>query len=203
MGEGHPPRPSVQYHELGMEAVAGTHRYASHPPIERPTTVTEPRRAREHRLPDADALALQTEYRRTGDSRLRDRLVIAYAGIVKHIVYRKLRELPAWCEVDDLLSCGLEALIAAVDRFDPQRGRPSSSTRGPASTAPCSTSCGARTGRRDRCAAGSATSRRRGSTSARSTAAPRPTTSWPMPWASTASTSTGSSRTSRHRTSPL
>jgi RNA polymerase sigma factor for flagellar operon FliA len=84
--------------------------------------VTEPRRASKHRLPDADALALQTEYRRTGDSRLRDRLVIAYAGIVKHIVYRKLRELPAWCEVDDLLSCGLEALIAAVDRFDPERG---------------------------------------------------------------------------------
>jgi RNA polymerase sigma factor FliA len=37
-------------------------------------------------------------------------------------VYRKVRELPAWCEVDDLLSCGLEALIASVDRFDPERG---------------------------------------------------------------------------------
>jgi RNA polymerase sigma factor for flagellar operon FliA len=73
-------------------------------------------------LPDADALALHSEYQRTGDAKLRDRLVIAYAGIVKHIVYRKIRELPAWCEVDDLLSCGLEALIAAVDRFDPQRG---------------------------------------------------------------------------------
>jgi RNA polymerase sigma factor for flagellar operon FliA len=65
---------------------------------------------------------LHTEYRETGDARLRDRLVIAYAGIVKHIVYRKVRELPAWCEVDDLLSCGIEALIAAVDRFDPERG---------------------------------------------------------------------------------
>jgi RNA polymerase sigma factor for flagellar operon FliA len=84
--------------------------------------MTETRRARGHRLPDADALALHTEYQRTGDARLRDRLVIAYAGIVKHIVYRKVRELPAWCEVDDLLSCGLEALIAAVDRFDPERG---------------------------------------------------------------------------------
>ena len=86
------------------------------------TRVTELRRASRRRLPDADALALHTEYRRTGDSRLRDRLVIAYAGVVKHIVYRKLRELPAWCEVDDLLSCGLEALIAAVDRFDPAHG---------------------------------------------------------------------------------
>jgi RNA polymerase sigma factor for flagellar operon FliA len=84
--------------------------------------VTQMRRARGHRLPDADALALHTEYQRTGDPKLRDRLVIAYAGVVKHIVYRKVRELPAWCEVDDLLSCGIEALIAAVDRFDPQRG---------------------------------------------------------------------------------
>jgi RNA polymerase sigma factor FliA len=84
--------------------------------------VTDTRRARGHRLPDADALALHTEYRRTADPRMRDRLVIAYAGIVKHIVYRKIRELPAWCEVDDLLSCGIEALIAAVDRFDPERG---------------------------------------------------------------------------------
>ena len=84
--------------------------------------MTEPRRASRRRTPDAAALALHTEYRRTADPRLRDRLVIGYAGIVKHIVYRKLRELPAWCEVDDLLSCGLEALIAAVDRFDPERG---------------------------------------------------------------------------------
>src|SRR5256714_4317506 len=84
--------------------------------------MTDTRRSSSGRLPDADALALHSEYRRNGDPRLRDRLVIAYAGIVKHIVYRKLRELPAWCEVDDLLSCGIEALIAAVDRFDPERG---------------------------------------------------------------------------------
>ena len=84
--------------------------------------MNELRRAGRRRTPDADALALHKEYQRTGDPRLRDRLVIEYAGIVKHIVYRKLRELPAWCEVDDLLSCGLEALIAAVDRFDSARG---------------------------------------------------------------------------------
>jgi RNA polymerase sigma factor for flagellar operon FliA len=80
------------------------------------------RTAERRRFSDAEALAIHTEYRRTGDPRLRDRLVLSYAGVVKHIVYRKLRELPAWCEVDDLLSCGLEALIAAIDRFDPERG---------------------------------------------------------------------------------
>jgi len=80
------------------------------------------RTAERRRFSDAEALAIHTEYRRTGDPRLRDRLVLSYAGVVKHIVYRKVRELPAWCEVDDLLSCGLEALIAAIDRFDPERG---------------------------------------------------------------------------------
>ena len=80
------------------------------------------RPAERRRFSDAEALAIHTEYRRTGDPRLRDRLVLSYAGVVKHIVYRKVRELPAWCEVDDLLSCGLEALIAAIDRFDPERG---------------------------------------------------------------------------------
>jgi RNA polymerase sigma factor for flagellar operon FliA len=85
--------------------------------------VTEKGRSSDRRrLSDANALAIQTEYRRTGDPRLRDRLVLAYSGVVKHIVYRKVRELPSWCEVDDLLSCGIEALIAAVDRFDPERG---------------------------------------------------------------------------------
>ncbi|HEX8646963.1 MAG TPA: FliA/WhiG family RNA polymerase sigma factor [Thermoleophilaceae bacterium] len=80
------------------------------------------RTADRRRFSDAEALAIHSEYRRTRDPRLRDRLVISYAGIVKHIVYRKVRELPSWCEADDLLSCGVEALIAAVDRFDPERG---------------------------------------------------------------------------------
>ena len=80
------------------------------------------RPADRRRFSDAEALKIHNEYKRSGDPRLRDRLVISYAGIVKHIVYRKVRELPSWCEVDDLLSCGIEALIAAIDRFDPSRG---------------------------------------------------------------------------------
>ena len=84
--------------------------------------MSEKRSERRRRLSDAEAHRIHTEYRETRDPRLRDRLVISYAGVVKHIVYRKVRELPSWCEVDDLLSCGLEALIAAVDRFDPDRG---------------------------------------------------------------------------------
>jgi RNA polymerase sigma factor for flagellar operon FliA len=48
--------------------------------------------------------------------------VLSYLPLVKHIVYKKLRELPAACEVDDLLSCGVEALMRSFDRYDPQKG---------------------------------------------------------------------------------
>ena len=41
---------------------------------------------------------------------------------MKFIVYRKVGELPASCEVDDLVSAGLEALIKSLDRYDPEKG---------------------------------------------------------------------------------
>jgi RNA polymerase sigma factor for flagellar operon FliA len=68
------------------------------------------------------ALELWRAYKRTGDARLRDRLVLTFAPMVKYIVYRKVRELPAQCEVDDFISCGLEALIRSIDRYDPEKG---------------------------------------------------------------------------------
>ena len=67
-------------------------------------------------------MALWRQYNRSGDERLRDRLVLTYAPLVKFIVYRKIGELPASCDVDDLVSAGLEALIKAIDRYDPVKG---------------------------------------------------------------------------------
>jgi RNA polymerase sigma factor for flagellar operon FliA len=52
----------------------------------------------------------------------RDRLVLSLAPMVKAIATRKIRELPAHCELSDLVSSGLIALMAAIDRFDPTRG---------------------------------------------------------------------------------
>ena len=69
-----------------------------------------------------DAMALWREYNHSRDERLRDRLVLTYAPLVKFIVYRKIGELPASCEIDDLVSAGLEALIKAIDRYDPEKG---------------------------------------------------------------------------------
>src|SRR5437763_13396551 len=47
---------------------------------------------------------------------------MTYAPLVKYIVFKKIRELPARCEVEDFISCGLEALIASIDRYDPEKG---------------------------------------------------------------------------------
>ena len=77
---------------------------------------------RSGRLSPEAALALWREYRTTGDGRVRDRLIMTYAPLVKYIVFKKIRELPARCEVEDFISCGLEALINSIDRYDPEKG---------------------------------------------------------------------------------
>jgi RNA polymerase sigma factor for flagellar operon FliA len=74
------------------------------------------------RASSEETLALWTEYRRTNDRALRDRLVLTFAPLVKYIVYKKVREMPSRCEVEDFISCGLEALIHSIERYDPTKG---------------------------------------------------------------------------------
>src|SRR5437660_2874312 len=74
------------------------------------------------RVPHAETLALWKRYRETNDPALRNRIVLTFAPLVKYIVYNKIRELPARCEVDDFISCGLEALINSIERYDPSKG---------------------------------------------------------------------------------
>src|SRR5256885_15363549 len=74
------------------------------------------------RLTAEEGLVLWRQYRRSGDPHLRDRLILTYAPLVKHLAYKRIRELPAELEVEDLISAGLEALIASIDRFDPDKG---------------------------------------------------------------------------------
>jgi RNA polymerase sigma factor for flagellar operon FliA len=74
------------------------------------------------RISAEEVLALWTEYRKTNDRRVRDRLVLTFAPMVKYIVYKKIREIPARCDVEDFISCGLEALIRSIDRYDPEKG---------------------------------------------------------------------------------
>ena len=71
----------------------------------------------------ADAeVALWRAWRVDRDIAARDRLVLSYAPLVKYLASRKIRDLPAHCELDDLVSCGVVALIQAVERYDPTRG---------------------------------------------------------------------------------
>ena len=85
------------------------------------TLATAPRRAA-RRMSSEDTLALWREYRRTNERALRDRLVLTFAPLVKYIVYKKLREMPARCEAEDFIACGLEALIHSIERYDPEKG---------------------------------------------------------------------------------
>jgi RNA polymerase sigma factor for flagellar operon FliA len=66
-------------------------------------------------------LALWHAYRASGDPELRNRLVLTLAPLVKYIVGRKVRELPPQCDCADFISCGIEALMGAIERFDPAR----------------------------------------------------------------------------------
>ena len=74
------------------------------------------------RISHEETLALWKQYKASGDQQIRNRLVLTFSPLVKYIVYNKIRELPARCEVDDFISCGLEALIASIDRYDPEKG---------------------------------------------------------------------------------
>jgi RNA polymerase sigma factor for flagellar operon FliA len=74
------------------------------------------------RVDASELLVLWKRYQRTKEQRLRDRLVLSLAPMVKFIVYRKVRELPAHAEAEDYISVGLEALIMSIDRYDPEKG---------------------------------------------------------------------------------
>ncbi|HYF26361.1 MAG TPA: FliA/WhiG family RNA polymerase sigma factor [Baekduia sp.] len=85
-------------------------------------TAPSPSSRKPRRLSPEDTLALWSAYKETHDRALRDRLVLTFAPLVKYIVYKKVREMPARCEVEDFISCGLEALIQSIDRYDPEKG---------------------------------------------------------------------------------
>ena len=85
-------------------------------------TLTEVSPAGATRLTPAQAEALWRAWTTNKDSAARDRLILSYAPMVRYLASKKVRELPAHFELDDLVSCGLLALVNAVDRFDPVKG---------------------------------------------------------------------------------
>jgi RNA polymerase sigma factor for flagellar operon FliA len=68
-----------------------------------------------------DMIQLWREYRRSGDQGIRDRLILTYAPLVKYVAGRLGSGLPAHVDEGDLVSYGLLGLIAAIERYDPDR----------------------------------------------------------------------------------
>ena len=64
---------------------------------------------------------LWRRYKDDGDPRARERLVLAYAPLVKYVAGRMSSGLPAHVEEADLISYGLLGLISAIERFEPER----------------------------------------------------------------------------------
>jgi RNA polymerase sigma factor for flagellar operon FliA len=60
-------------------------------------------------------------YKDGGDQSARDRLILAYAPLVKYVAGRMSNGLPSHIEEADLISYGLLGLIGALERFDPER----------------------------------------------------------------------------------
>ena len=69
----------------------------------------------------ADSVDIWSECKRTGDKRLRDRLILTYAPLVKFVAGRLGSGLPAHVDENDLVSYGLLGLIGAIERYDPER----------------------------------------------------------------------------------
>jgi RNA polymerase sigma factor FliA len=74
------------------------------------------------KLTPTELTAVWARYKATHSCQDRNRLVLALSPAVRQIVHKRCRHLPAHCDSEDYLSCGLEALIRAIDRFDPARG---------------------------------------------------------------------------------
>jgi RNA polymerase sigma factor for flagellar operon FliA len=64
---------------------------------------------------------LWKRYKMDGDLAARERLILAYAPLVKYVAGRMSSGLPAHIDEADLISYGLLGLIGAVERFDPGR----------------------------------------------------------------------------------
>jgi len=64
---------------------------------------------------------LWRRYKSADDERARERLVVAYAPLVKYVVGRMRSNLPGHIDEAELTSYGLGGLVGAISRFDPDR----------------------------------------------------------------------------------
>ena len=70
---------------------------------------------------DGGTARLWVEYKRSGERRLRDQLIVLYSPLVKYVAARVAVGLPQHVDGSDLVSYGIIGLIDAIDRFSPDR----------------------------------------------------------------------------------
>lgn len=70
----------------------------------------------------AGVQALWRQYVEQPEQRLRDRLVLHYAPLVKYVAGRVGTGLPTHVDVSDLVQSGVFGLVDAIEKFDPERG---------------------------------------------------------------------------------
>ena len=68
------------------------------------------------------AHSLWLQYRQSGDERLRDRLILSYAPLVKYVAGKVGTGLPAHIDNEELIGYGLEGLLDAVGSYRPELG---------------------------------------------------------------------------------
>ncbi len=74
---------------------------------------------------DTSGLAdLWRRYKQDDDDRLRERLILHYAPLVKYVAGRVGVGLPRNVDIADCVSVGVLGLIDAIEKFDPDRGVP-------------------------------------------------------------------------------
>ena len=65
---------------------------------------------------------LWDEYRKTGSSAVKEKLILHYAPIVKYVAGRLMVHIGQNVEFDDLVGYGIFGLIDAIEKFDPSKG---------------------------------------------------------------------------------
>ena len=65
---------------------------------------------------------LWDEYRKTGCSATKEKLILHYAPIVKYVAGRLMVHIGQNVEFDDLVGYGIFGLIDAIEKFDPAKG---------------------------------------------------------------------------------
>jgi len=70
---------------------------------------------------EGEIQVLWRRFKRTGDERDRERLILTYAPLVKYVAGKLGSRPPAHVEEADLVSSGLLGLIGAIERYEPGR----------------------------------------------------------------------------------